>query len=74
MTALDQLQILNEKIKKCRQETDKPYVITKQDEIDIELAISDELMKHDNIICQDASVCTECGFTERYCNCKTLTT
>lgn len=26
------------------------------------------------IICQDATVCVECGFTERYCNCQNLTT
>lgn len=71
MTALDQLQILDERIKKCWSELNHPYIITRQDEIDIRIAINDELNKHDKIVCQDASVCCECGFTERYCNCKT---
>ena len=42
MTARDQLEILNEKINKCRREQEKPYTITVQDEIDIHIALKSE--------------------------------
>ncbi len=65
MTALDQLQILNEKINKCRREQNMPYTITVQDEIDIHMAIQVEL--------RSKGKCLSCGLdrviTDGYCNC-----
>ena len=69
MTALDQLKILNEKINKCRREQGKPYTITVQDEIDIHMAIENEMRKK-----YPGIRCTSCGVdriisTDGYCMC-----